>query len=223
MKKEQIIAILIVATFALAAIPLASAQSLSKPSVTIPSGWQLVDETPYPSADSEHDSQGAGLLQYQNPVNYDGVMIYYERAPSTTYTTADLQNEVEYIFSRDHEKMYDESGIMTVAGVQAGYAKGYDSTYDAYELELVFIKDNYYINAYALYDANSQSENAVMSLLNSISGGGLFSGTMLFIIIGVVVAVVVIVVVVVVVMKKRKKPAAQMPAPNYIPPPPPSL
>lgn len=222
MKKQQIMVILLVATFALAALPLASAQSLSKPSVTIPSGWQLTDETPYPNAYAEHDSQGAGLLEYQNPTNYDGVMIYYERAPSTTYTSSDLQYEAEAIFSRDHDISYDESGVMTVAGVQAGYAKGYDSTYDAYVLELVFIKDNYYINAYALYDANSQSENAVMSLLNSIGGGGLFSGTMLFIIIGVVAAVV-IVVVVVVVMKKRKKPAvAQMPPPSYIPPPPPA-
>lgn len=222
MKKQQIMVILLVATFALAALPLTSAQSLSKPSVTIPSGWQLVDETPYPDAYSEHDSQGAGLLKYQNPTNYDGVMIYYERAPSTTYTSSDLQYEAESIFSRDHDISYDESGVMTVAGVQSGYAKGYDSTYDAYVLELVFIKDNYYINAYALYDANSQSENAVMSLLNSIGGGGLFSGTMLFIIIGVIVAVV-IVVVAVVVMKKRKKPAvAQMPPPSYIPPPPPA-
>jgi hypothetical protein len=221
MRKQHVIAILLLATIVLAAVPFASAaEALSKPSVTLPSNWQLIDEIAYPNAISEHDAQGAGLLQYQDPTNYDGVMIYYEKASTTTYTSAQLQSEAEAIFYRDHEMMYDESGVMTVAGVQAGYAKAYEATYDAYVLELVFVKDNYYINAYALYDANTQSENAVTSLLNSINNGGLFSGTMLLVIIGIVVAIVVVVVVVLV-LKKRKKPV-QIQTQNYIPPPPPA-
>lgn len=221
MRKQHALAILLLVTIVLAAAPFATAAgNLSKPSVTLPANWQLTDETPYPDATSEHDPQGAGLLQYEDTVNYDGVMIFYESAQSTTYTSAQLRAEAEDIFYRDHEMMYDESGTMTVAGVQAGFAKAYDAEYDVYILELVFVKDNYYINAYALYDANAQSENAVTSLLNSISGGGLFSGTMLYLIIGIIAAIIVVVVVVVV-LRKRKKPV-QMPPQNYIPPPPPA-
>lgn len=221
MKKLHAIAILLLVTICLASLPFASAaESLSKPAVTIPNNWQLTDEVAYPNAVSEHDEQGAGLLEYQNPVNYDGVMVYYERAPATAYTSTQLKSEAEAIFYRDHEMMYDESGVMTVAGVQAGYAKVYNSEYNAYILELVFVKDNYYINAYALYDATQQSDTEVMSLLNSISGGGLFSGIMLYLIIGIVV-VIIVVVVVVVMLRKRKKPV-QMPAQDYIPPPPPA-
>ncbi len=222
MRKQHVIAILLLATIVLAAVPFASAaESLSKPSVTLPSNWQLTDETAYPNAVSEHDAQGAGLLQYQDPTTYDGVMIYYEKAPTTTYTSAQLQAEAEAIFTRDHSDLtYTDSGVMTVAGVQAGYAKALETTYNAYVLELVFVKDNYYINAYALYDANTQSENAVTSLLNSINNGGLFSGIMLYVIIGIVV-VVVVVVVAVVMLRKRKKPV-QIQTQNYIPPPPPA-
>lgn len=210
-----------------AAIPFSSA--LTKPSVTLPANWELTEETPYPEEMSEHDPEGAGMVQYQNNINFDGVMIYYEDSLSITYTNNQLKSEVENIFERDHEGNFDESGIMTIAGVSAGYAKAYDQEYDAYILELVFVKGSYYINAYAYYDANSASENAVMALLNSIGGttspsptetpDGLFSGTNLLIIIGLIVAVVVVVVVILVV--KKKKPA-QIPQQNYIPPPPPT-
>ncbi len=211
-----------------AAIPFSSA--LTKPSVTLPANWELTEESPYPEEMSEHDPEGAGMVQYQNNINFDGVMIYYEDSLSITYTNNQLKSEVEYIFERDHEgDEFDESGIMTVAGVSAGYAKAYDQEYDAYILELVFVKGSYYINAYAYYDANTASENAVMALLNSIGGtasppptqtpDGIFSGTNLLIIVGLIVAVVVVVVVILVV--KKKKPA-QVLQQNYIPPPPPT-
>lgn len=221
-----------------AAIPFSSA--LTKPSVTLPADWELTEETPYPEEMSEHDPEGSGMVQYQNNINFDGVMIYYEDSLSITYTNNQLKSEVENIFERDHEGDFDESGIMTVAGVSAGYAKAYDQEYDAYILELVFVKGSYYINAYAFYDANTASEKSVMTLLNSIGGttspsptqsggttsppptqtpSGLLSGTNLLIIIGLIVAVVVVVVVILVVKKKRP---AQVPQQNYIPPPPPT-
>ncbi len=221
-----------------AAIPFSSA--LTKPSVTLPADWELTEETPYPEEMSEHDPEGSGMVQYQNNINFDGVMIYYEDSLSLTYTNNQLKSEVENIFERDHEGYdFDESGIMTIAGVSAGYAKAYDQEYDAYILELVFVKGSYYINAYAFYDANTASENSVMALLNSIGGttsptqsggtalpqptetpGGIFSGTNLLIIIGIIVAVVVVVVVVVLLVKKKKP--AQIQQQNYIPPPPPT-
>jgi len=221
---------LFVITLVLAAATPFASSALTKPSVTLPADWELTEESPYPEEMSEHDPEGAGMVQYQNNINFDGVMIYYEDSLSITYTNNQLKSEVEYIFERDHEgDEFDESGIMTVAGVSAGYAKAYDQEYDAYILELVFVKGSYYINAYAYYDANTASENAVMALLNSIGGtasppptqtpDGIFSGTNLLIIVGLIVAVVVVVVVILVV--KKKKPA-QVPQQNYIPPPPPT-
>jgi hypothetical protein len=226
LKKQQVLAILILVAV-ISTASLCQAQ-VSKPNVTLPSGWQLNDETAYPDAPSEHDSAGAGYLEFLNPTNNDEVRVYYEKAPSTAYTSATLKSEAESLFQRDLSSYtMTESGTQQVAGVQAGFAKGYDSENDAYIVDIVFVKDSYYINAAAYYDANSQSEQQVNSLLNSISAGGAgLGGSMLFIIIGVVVAIVVIVVVVVVV-RKRKKPATMeapqmMPEGSYPPPPPPA-
>ena len=228
MKNQHLVVILLAAVLVVAAAaPLCAAATLAKPNVTIPSGWELYDETAYPNAVAEHDSQGAGLLEYENTETYDYVMIYYENKPSQSYSSADLQSEVESIFYRDHTDLtLDESGVDTFAGVQAGYAKTYDATYDVYHLELVLIKGNYYMNIYAVYDATNTAENTVNSLINSISvDSGLFSGSMLYIIIGIIVVIVVVVVVLVLVMKRKKKAVAPMPAYQgnmSIPPPPPS-
>ncbi len=168
--KKNLVVILLVINVVLAFTPVvASAETLAKPTVTLPPDWELVYETPYPDSLSEHDPLGAGLLEYQNLKNQDGVMIYYEKAPTTVYTDAMLKAEAEEIFRLDHfGGGFNVSGVITVAGVKAGYAEVYVADYDIYDIVLVFIKDNYYINAYAAYNANSASENSVMALLNSI-------------------------------------------------------
>ena len=230
MKNQKLIVVLLLATLIIvAAAPICAAASLSKPTVTLPSNWEQVDETAYPGAQSEHDAQGAGLVKYEDQQNYDYVILYYENAPSTNYSSSQLKAETESIFNRDHtDYTFFDSGVMTVAGVQAGYAKGYDSTYDVYLLEIVFVKGSYYINAFALYDANTQSSDKVTSLLNSINSGTSFlTGTTLYIIVGVIVAIIVVVVVLLLVMRRRKKPtpqmqAAQPAAVNFPPPPPPA-
>lgn len=224
MKNQRIIAILLLTTMIIvAAAPLCAAASLSKPSVTLPSNWEIYDETAYPNAVSEHDNAGAGLVEYENSVTYDYVMVYYENAPSTAYTSASLKTEVVDIFNRDHEDLtITESGTKTVAGVQAGFAKSYSETYDTYFLELVFVKGNYYINAYAVYYADN--ENDVFALLNSINtDASIFSGSNLLIIIGIVVAIVVVVVVVLFMMRRKKSTQPmQAAAPVNFPPPPPT-
>ncbi len=210
------------------AVPLArAAETLQKPTVTLPSSsWELTTDNAYPTDASEHDPAGAGLLEYTDNSTYDFVMIYYEKAPSTTYNSASLKAEAESIFTRDHNETIISSGTQDYAGVSAGFAKGYDSSINVYLLELVFVKGGDYFNVYAYYDANTQAESRVNSLINSINvpGNSLLSGPMLYVIIGVIAAVIVIVVVVVVMRSRKKKPqqAAQTPAQYSYPPPPPS-
>lgn len=209
--KKNLVVILLVINVVLAFTPVvASAETLAKPTVTLPPDWELVYETPYPDSLSEHDPLGAGLLEYQNLKNQDGVMIYYEKAPTTVYTDAMLKAEAEEIFRLDHfGGGFNVSGVITIAGVKAGYAEVYVTDYDIYDTVLVFIKDNYYINAYAAYDANNESRTTVESILNSISveGNGdiwgILGGSTLAIIVGLIVIVVVVIVVVVVLKKKK--------------------
>ena len=97
--KKNLVVLLLVINVVLAFTPVvASAETLAKPTVTLPTDWELVYETPYPDSLSEHDPLGAGLLEYQNLKNQDGVMIYYEKAPTTAYTDAMLKAEAEEIF-----------------------------------------------------------------------------------------------------------------------------
>jgi len=218
--KKNLVVLLLVINVVLAFTPVvASAETLAKPTVTLPTDWELVYETPYPDSLSEHDRLGAGLLEFQNLKNQDGVMIYYEKAPTTAYTDAMLKAEAEEIFRLDHfGGGFNVSGVRTVAGVKAGYAEVYVADYDIYDTVLVFIKDNYYINAYAAYDANNESRTSVESILNSINLEGnenswkIISEVILGIIRGIlttvgiviVVAVIVVVIVVAVVLKKKK-------------------
>jgi flagellar basal body-associated protein FliL len=234
MKKSQALLALVLVVL-IAAVPLAQAATLSKPNVTLPSEWTLKNESPYPNAPSEHDTAGAGKVEYYNPVNYDDVKIYYENAPSTTYDAASLEAEASNLFQTEltsSNVSMQNHGTKQVAGVTAGYAYGYDSSVDAYLYDYVFVKDNVYYNVIAYYDANTSSESAVTSLMNSISMGGSSSGlgSMLYIIIAVVVVIVVVVVVLVVVMSRKKKtqqqqmpPQPMVPDINQPPPPPPTV
>ncbi len=216
-------------------LPLALTAAITVPTATLPnSNWILKSSSAYPTEPAEHDPEGAGLIEYQNQENYDFIMIYYENAV-TTMSTSELQADIEGIFVRDHEDTtMTSSGIMTIAGVSAGYARGMDTLDNNLQvnvLELAFQKDGEYFNVFAYYDANSESESQAMSILNSISasgsGGGGTSPTgdtgissyLIYIVI-IVVAVVVVVVVLLVVLRRRK-PAVQPMAPTYASPPPP--
>jgi hypothetical protein len=235
-RKQSILLVAVFVCLVLLTVPYVSAAgSAVKPTLTLPSSdWTLKTDTAYPNSHAEHDPQGAGLLEYQNTVNYDFVMVYYEQAVDAQPSQSSLQADAEHIFAKDHtDTTMSSSGIMTIAGVQAGYAKGYDSsvgTYGVVILETSFVKGNDYFNVFAYYDDNSQSETQVTSLMNSINlVGATTQGTqslLLYIVIAVV-AIIVVVVVLLVVLRKRKSkllPAAQ---PVYTtqppPPPPPSM
>jgi len=193
--------------------PIAScAKSISKPTVTLPANWYLESETPYPEEYSEYDPEGAGLLVYWDGENYDFVMLYYEKAPDYTLTESALKSKAGNMFLEYHEEYpLDETGTTTIAGEVAGYAIGYDSELDINRLEIVFVKNGVFLNAYAYYTATNEDWNEVKSLLDSISisdGNGGFPW--ILIIVPIVVAIVVIVVVIFL-LKRRKKPVKPSP------------
>src|SRR4030042_103102 len=177
LKKRHLLVILLLATLLVSAIPLAkTAATLAAPTVSLPnSNWEKTDSTPYPDTYAEHDPAGAGMLEYTDNTNYDVVRIYYEKAQVTSYTSSQLKTEAEDLFNEidsSDTRSLDASGTATFAGVVAGYAEGYDSTEDTYKTELVFIESDYYFNVHTYYDATTQSEDNVTSIINSIGVSG---------------------------------------------------
>ena len=225
MKKQQIVAVVfLLAIMIPMAVPLTkAADTLSKPTVTLPSNWKLETDTPYPNDASEYDPAGAGLVVYADQQDSDFVMIYYEKA-QRSFTDPQLKAEAEGIFARDHSSVtMDESGVEE----HVGFASGYDAAEGAYVLEIVSVKNDVYLNVYAHYGNAIGDQNEVNSLIDSIgiaSAGGLLGGPMIFIIIGVIVAVIIVVVVVVVMRRRKKQPqtTTQASMPNDLPPPPPA-
>jgi hypothetical protein len=159
-----IIAIIIIAVTA------TSCGALPRPMIDyIPADWSLFSLTPYEEGlyEGEYDAQ-SGLIAYWNQVTDDSIQIFYERAPEWDLTPSDLEQDADDIFQRDIGYMPDETGIMTIAGTTAGYAKGYDSDFDMYDLELVLVLDHVYVDVYALY-ASPEVEDQIMDMIDSIS------------------------------------------------------
>ena len=103
-----------------------------------------------------------------NQVTYDNINIFYERAPKWDLTPSALEQDADGIFRRDLGYIPDETGIMTAAGTTAGYAKGYDSGLDVYDLELVLVLDQVYLDVYAVYYP-SKVEDQILAMIDSIS------------------------------------------------------
>jgi hypothetical protein len=60
----------------------------------------------------------------------------------------------------------DETGMMTIDGRPAGYAKACSG--GICELEIVYVKGETCVDIYALYDATTEDEAQVMGLINTI-------------------------------------------------------
>ena len=134
-----------------------------------PINWELFGLTPYEEGiyEGEYDDQ-AGWIEYWNQVTYDSIQIYYERAPNWDLTSNALERDADAIFQRDLGYIPDETGIMPIAGTTAGYAIGYDSEFDAYDLELVLVLDHLYVDVYAFY-SNPEVEDQILDMIDSIS------------------------------------------------------
>ena len=135
----------------------------------IPANWGLLSLTPYEEGiyEGEYDDQ-SGAIEYVNQVTYDSITIFYERAPKWDLTASALEQDADVIFQRDLGYVPDETGIMTIAGTTAGYAKGYDSGLDIYDLELVLVLDQVYMDVYAAY-APLEVENQILDMIDNIS------------------------------------------------------
>jgi hypothetical protein len=218
LKKQQIISIFLIFAIASLAVPVSqAAETLAKPTINLPANY------------SEFDPAGAGMVEYTDQDDYDLVRIYYEKAQVSSYTSQQLQGQAESIFESVDVSAtlgIDNSGVKQYAGVSAGFAKGYDSSSDTYKMELVFIKGDYYFNVHSYYDATTEDQNQMESVINSINVGGtggvsFLGNPMLLIILGVVAAVIVVVIVVVVAKGRKKKSPQQAQMQNNYPPPPP--
>jgi len=205
MKNYQLIVIFILTSIIFVATVSSVAATISKPSTTLPKNWEVDYEIEYPNAKSEHDYEGAGLIKFENSETFDDIIIQYERAPSTAYTSASLKKEAIDIFNSRSQKglTISENGTMTVAGVQAGFAKSYSYSYDTYFLEVVFVKGDCYINAYAIY--NADNENEIFTILNSLNTeNSLVSGLNLLIIIVIIAVIMGVIFISVFIMGKKK-------------------
>jgi hypothetical protein len=159
-----IIAIIVLAVTAM------SCGDLTRPMITyVPVDWSLLSLTPYEEAlfVGEYDDQ-SGLIEYVNQDTYDTIQIFYERAPKSDLTPSALERDADDIFQRDLEYMPDETGIITVAGTTAGYAKGYDPDFELYDLEVILVLDHIYLDVYAGY-ASPDVEDEIMDMIDSIS------------------------------------------------------
>jgi len=135
----------------------------------VPAGWDLFGLTPYEEGlyIGEYDDQ-SGSVEYVNQNTYDAISIFYERAPKWDLTPGDLERDADNIFQRDLGYMPDETGIMMVAGTTAGYARGYDPDFELYDLEIILVLDDVYLDVYAGY-ASPETEDEIMDMINSIS------------------------------------------------------
>jgi len=140
---------------------------IEEPSVAfIPEQWYLSDEAPYP----EYGNNGNwGLIEYTDEVDYDFVQIWYGDVPSEL---KGKESDRDALISR---AVYEaatfeptETGTITIGSWLAGYAQAYDAEYDVYEMEIVFVYESTCVDIYACYDATSEDEEQVMSIIESI-------------------------------------------------------
>jgi hypothetical protein len=147
-----------------------SCGALPRPMIDyVPADWALFGLTPYEEGvyQGEYNDQ-SGLIEYSNQVTFDGIQIFYEPAPKPDLTLSDLEYDADYIFQRDLGYVPDETGVMVVAGAPAGYARGYYSDSDTYELEVIVVLDNLYLDVYAAYSA-PEAGDQILDMIDSIS------------------------------------------------------
>ena len=147
-----------------------SCGALPRPMINyFPINWSLLSLTPYEEGiyAGEYDDQ-AGLIEYMNQVTYDSIQIFYELAPNWDWTPTALEQAADDVFQRDLGYMPDETGTMFIAGTTAGYATGYDPDFEVYDLELVLVLDQIYLDVYAVY-ATPEVEDRIIDMIDSIT------------------------------------------------------
>jgi len=128
------------------------ASAFAKPSVSnVPSGWELTS-----------DDTDLRLIEYTAP-NGDFIQIYYDPVQGGTSYDGD------YLISLAEDYAIftpSSTGTTSVNGHLAGYASLYDSTWEWWEKEIVFVNGGTLIDIYTLYEAVNEDE--ANELINSI-------------------------------------------------------
>lgn len=147
---------------------------LASPTVeNVPNNWYLSNKDGYGTYEGTYD-WSAGMVEFTDSRDSDIVQIYYEYAPEGGLSSSELESDALFLLEEVLE-LYEsnlepnETGIMSISGTEAGYAKRYDPETDCYELEIVMVLGGIYLDIYSYYDATSEDEEQVISLINSIS------------------------------------------------------
>ncbi len=141
--------------------------NIQKPKVGyVPADWYQSADDPY----GTYVDVGlkTGLVEYTDSWDGDFVQIFYGDVPSSLKGQEGDSNALiaqavsESIFSPD------DTGPMTVAGRLAGYAETYDSTWDWWETEIVFVYGDTYVDIYTIYNASAAGIQDATDLIDSI-------------------------------------------------------
>ncbi len=171
MSKRAYIAVLVIigllATVLLGACEQGESTGVEKPEVAyVPQGWFLSTDSDYP----EYTGNGYwGLVEYTDEEDFDFVQIFYGDVPSELEgKERDGDALIGRAFYESSAFEPTESGTMTIGSWLAGYTKAYDATYDVYDMEIVFVHESTCIDIYACFDATTEDEAQVMSIIESI-------------------------------------------------------
>jgi hypothetical protein len=173
--KKKVVFLFLLMCVTLALIPRAkAADTLAKPIVTLPTGWQIEKDIAYPGAQGEFDPVGAGLLKYISADQNNIMWVYYEKNYANFFSDDSLKNDAVKIYNRDDlsSAQLNESGVQVYAGVMSGYTIGFNTTSKIIIMEIVFVKENYYFNVKVVSDivkSTNQDFDEIDSVINSIS------------------------------------------------------
>ena len=140
-----------------------STGSLQKPKIGyVPPNWYLSTDDPYSSY------LGYGMIEYTDSVDEDFVQIYWGDVPASLIGQESNANAL--ISQATYEAIFapDDTGSMFVAGQLAGYAEAYESYYDVWETEVVFVKGSTYVDIFAAYDATSDDIQDAIDFIEGI-------------------------------------------------------
>ena len=165
-----ILAIVVVA-IAVALVARSGSANIAKPSVTVvPQGWYLSADHRYGHF-QEVDGTRWGLVEYTDDITYDFVQIFYGDVPrelSNRGSDPDaLTERARWEASGVHD--VEEEFMMTISGRLAACVREYDSFWGYHEMTIVFVFESTCIHIYSIYDPTEESEENVMSLIESIT------------------------------------------------------
>ena len=135
----------------------------------VPQGWYCSAEDSY---GTYVDSDGTkwGLIGYTDNTDDDFVQIYYGDVPPEL---KGRENDRDALIARAivESATFEayEVSEMIVAGQLAGCVEAYNSIYDVYEMEIVFVKGSTCVDIYACCDPTYEDSTQVMSLIDSIN------------------------------------------------------